>query len=330
MGVDTLDGWLTTPDGVQLYTKTWKPAEVKARLVFLHGFSDHCNFYPALFTTLAENGIKVYSLDQSTLLLYHMVCSPPTHSANTPPAGGWGRSVRLPKQKGQTGSNEQVMTDITTFIQSLPSDETAPLFLMGHSMGGGETLVYASTGPKHVVSRIRGFLLESPLIGLGKDATPFKITVALGRLAARIAPTMTMVQKLDASKLCRDPAVCKAWVDDDLCHDTASLAGLAGLLDRTGNLNEGRIVLAEGIGEGGKTRVWIGHGSADQICDFDASRRWFDRIQVEDKEFQAYDGWYHKLHSEPNGDGERFAGDVVRWILNRSGPLETVRPKPKL
>ncbi len=206
-------------------------------------------------------------------------------------SGGWGRSVHEVKQRGMTGPTEQVVADITTFITSLPDDGKVPTFLMGHSMGGGETLIYASTGPKEVLSKIRGFLLEAPLIGLGPGAKPSQVIVVLGRLAAKVMPHMPKVQKLDPTSLSRDPAVCKAWDDDPLCHDTGTLEGLSGLLDRTGDLDEGRVVLAEGIGEGGKTRVWIGHGTADGACDYEASRRWFQRIQVEDKEFKTYDGW---------------------------------------
>jgi acylglycerol lipase len=296
---DTVEGWLTTPDGHKLYTKSWTPTgNPKARLVFLHGFSDHCNCYPFLFPSLARQGIKVFSYDQR----------------------GWGRSVHDIKQRGVTGPNEQIMADITTFIKSLPSSESAiPLFLMGHSMGGGETIAYAATGPKEVLSQIRGFLLEAPLIGL--VAKPWKATLVLGRLASKVMPHATMLQKLDASLMSRDPEVCKAWQEDELNHDTGTLEGLAAMMDRTGDIGEGRMILQEGVGEGGKTRLWISHGTGDKICDFQGSKRWLDNLQIEDKEFKEYDGWYHKLHAEPGDDKERFANDVAKWILDRAGPL---------
>jgi len=184
------------------------------------------------------------------------------------------------------------MEDITTFLRSLSSHTSAPLFLMGHSMGGGEVLIWASTAaPSDLLAIIRGFLLEAPLIGLNPAAKPWKLTVALGRLAAKVMPTMPLVQKLDASALSRDPVVCQAWLDDELCHDTGTLEQLAGMLDRVGDLDSGRTVMKEGLGEGGKTRLWLAHGSGDAVCDYDASRRWFDRAEVTDKEFKMYDGW---------------------------------------
>ena len=307
--IQTEEGWLAMPDGLQLYTKTWKPnATLRARLVFLHGFSDHCNWYPELFPALSAQGIKVYSFDQR----------------------GWGRSVHEVKQRGDTGGNAQVMADITTFIQSLPADEQeTPLFLMGHSMGGGETMAYAATGPKDVVGNIRGFLLESPLIALAENLKPWKTTVVLGNLASKIVPRATMLRKLDPATMCRDPAVCKAWVDDKLNHDTATLETLAAMTQRSTDLEEGRTVIKEGLGEGGKTRFWVGHGTADGACDFDATRKWFESVKVEDKEFRIYEGWYHKLHSEPGEDQVTFANDVAKWVLDRCGSLES-SPRSKL
>lgn len=302
-----IEGTLTTSDGLELYTKTWPTASTpKARLVFLHGFSDHCNFYGILFPSLAEQGIKVYSFDQR----------------------GWGRSVHKNAQRGLTGGTRQVLDDITLFIRNLPvSESSIPLFLMGHSMGGAETLVYGAHGPADVRKMIRGYLCESPFVALHPDAKPWKATVLAGRLAAKLLPSGQMPNKLDARKICRDPEVCRVWAEDPLCHDTGTFEGLAGMLDRAADLEGGRATLKEGEGEGGATRLWIGHGTADAICDFDAARKYFDATPIADKEFKQYDGWYHKLHSEPDNDKVEFARDAAKWIIDRSGDLSANKSK---
>ncbi|KAK3723017.1 hypothetical protein LTR37_002163 [Vermiconidia calcicola] len=305
--VQTEEGWLTTPDGHKLYTKMWMPNTApKARVVCLHGFSDHCNMYPFLFSSLAQEGIKVYSFDQR----------------------GWGRSVHEPRQRGLTGPTEQVMEDLTTFITALPqSEQDVPLFLMGHSMGGGEAIVYTATGPREVVSRIRGVLLDAPFISLPPSEMPWKSTIALGRLASRFMPHRPLLQKLDSSSMCRDPDVCQAWLDDPLCHDTGTLEGLAGFMDRSFGLKEGRILLEDGLCEGGKTRLWVGHGTKDGLADYTVTRQWYEGAHVDDKELRTYEGWYHKLHSEPGEDKVRFARDVATWVLDRAGPLSDVKSK---
>ena len=296
--VATEDGWLTTPDGEKLYTKTWKapPDALKARMVAIHGFSDHCDFYGILFPTLAQRGITVYGFDQR----------------------GWGRSVHEPAQKGRTGPTKQVLADITTFIKSLPEEGShVPTFLFGHSMGGAEVIHYAASGPQEVVSGIRGFLLESPFIDLHPSGRPWKSTVVLGRLVGRLLPNMHMLQALDPAKLSRDENVGKTWKADPLCHDTGTLQGLAGMLDRAEEIRHGKVVLKDGIGDGGKTRLWVGHGTADQICDCEATRKWYEGLQIADKEAKLYEGHFHKLHDEPGQDRVQFANDVSSWILAR-------------
>jgi len=191
---------------------------------------------------------------------------------------------------------------MTSFIKSVlasssPDDEgkKAPLFLMGHSMGGAEVLYYIAKGPSDVVSQIRGFLLEAPFLAFHKDSKPSPVTVFLGRLVGKMLPHRQMVFPLDGKLMSRDPEVQRAFVEDKLCHDTSTLEGLAGNLDRAADIDSGKVLIGEGKGEGGKTRVWVSHGTEDGVCDYKASERLCDRMKdVKDKELKLYKGWYHK------------------------------------
>lgn len=177
----------------------------------------------------------------------------------------------------------------------LPSP--APLFLMGHSMGGGEVLTYGAQGPSDTLRQIRGMLAEAPLIALHPSTRPWRGTVMAGRLAGRIAPHLKMVNRLDSQWLSRDPQRNRDWEADPLCHDTGTLEGLAGMLDRGEGLEGGSVMVPEGVNEGGKTRLWIGHGTGDRVNDYEGSRRFFDACPVADKELRTYDGWYHNCES---------------------------------
>lgn len=212
---------------------------------------------------------------------------------------GWGKSVTKPSQRGHSGPTTQVLDDITAFLRSvIPSP--IPLFLMGHSMGGGEVLCYAATGPSDVRKHIRGYLLESPFVDFNAKSKPSFVTVFFGRLAGKLLPHRQMINKLDAKLISRDPAVCKSFEEDELCHDTGTLEGLSGLLDRTGQLSSGKIIIPDNAGEGGVTRIWIAHGDADGITDFSASKRLADALQVKDKEFKAYAGYFHRCKAPRN------------------------------
>lgn len=268
----------------------------KAKLVFVHGFSDHVGRYYGFFPHLASRGVAVYAFDQR----------------------GWGQSVARPADRGHSGPTAQVLSDIAAFItqSAIPaSPENAPLFVMGHSMGGGEVLALAST-PEYeesVVSRVRGWVLEAPFIDFPPAARPGALKVFAGRLAGRVLPRMKLANPIPPEDLTRDPAVVQSLRDDELCHDTGTLEGLAGLLDRTAELSAGRYRLSDKV-----RSLWLGHGDMDKATCFDASRAWFDRqAQIPDREFKKYDGAYHQLHADT--DREEFYADVERWILARCG-----------
>jgi acylglycerol lipase len=201
--------------------------------------------------------------------------------------------VTQKSERGHTGSTQQVLDDMTSFIKSvIPCP--IPLFLMGHSMGGGEVLCYAAQGPSEVLQHIRGYLLESPFVDFDPKSKPSFVTVFFGRLAGKLLPHRQLTNKLDPKLISRDPAVCQSFDEDELCHDTGTLEGLAGLLDRTSHLANGKINIPDNAGEGGVTRIWIGHGDADGITAHDASKRLADALQVKDKEFKSYAGYYHR------------------------------------
>ncbi|KAF2131835.1 alpha/beta-hydrolase [Dothidotthia symphoricarpi CBS 119687] len=308
--MSTEEGWHTVEDGQKLYTKTWKTnGPAVARVAFIHGFSDHSKLgtYGEFFPTLASRGIEVYGFDQR----------------------GWGRSVTKPSERGHTGPTTRVLDDMTSFLKTLiPSP--VPLFLMGHSMGGGETVCYAAQGPAEIRKHIRGYLLESPFIDFTEAGRPSFVTAYVGRLVGYLLPQRQLTNRIDPNQISRDPVANQRCAEDELCHGTGTLEGLSGLMDRTADLAAGNIVIPDDAGEGGVTRLWFGHGTKDLLTDYAATKRFVEALQVKDLEFKTYDGWFHQLHSEPDGDKEIFFDDVGKWILARSTDPVQEGAKPKL
>ncbi|TVY45471.1 putative monoglyceride lipase [Lachnellula occidentalis] len=287
---------------ISLYTNTWKPdGPPVAKLIFIHGFSDHIHRYYSFFPFLAARGIEVHGFDQR----------------------GWGRSVKNPSQRGLTGPTTLVISDIVSFIKTqLPS--AVPVFIMGHSMGGGEVATLASD-PEYadLMPSIRGWLLESPLFAIAEGYAPSSATVFLGRMAAKILPHMKMANTLLPENMSRDPEVVKDLKADKLNHETGTLEGLAGMLDRSAALREGRVTLNKDV-----TSIWLGHGTKDMGTSYDASKKWFEaQTQVQDKEFKTYEGWYHQLHADLPETRDEFAKDVADWILARVGDQKKVESK---
>ncbi|KAL6715905.1 hypothetical protein ACLMJK_006866 [Lecanora helva] len=271
-----------------------------ALLLFIHGFSDHSNGQHSFFPTLASRGIQVHAFDQR----------------------GWGRSVQQKSQRGLTGPTTMVLDDITSVLESqipIAKEKGMPLFLMGHSMGGAEVLQYAARGPEDVRSQIRGYIAEAPYLALHPSSQPSRFMVISGKMAARVLPKRQMVTKLDSKWISRDSKVNREYEEDELCHDTGTLEGLAGMLARGDELDKDVVVLKEGNGGGQAVSLFVAHGDGDRVTCFETSKRWFDRLDVKDKEFKRYDGWYHKLHAEPGDDKITFANDVADWIFARTG-----------
>jgi acylglycerol lipase len=301
------------PDKTKLYTKTWKPdGPPQAVVAFIHGFSDHCNTYYDFFPTLASFGIEVHGIDQR----------------------GWGKSVTSPGQRGLTGPTSLVLSDIHSFLQSLASrtDESTSLFLMGHSMGGAQVLYYVlnPASPYHSQAKdaqgmqqitLSGVLAFASLIALHPSSRPLGITVALGRLASKVLPRFHMRSELDQRLVSRDEQARADFAADPLCHDTGTLEGLAGMLDRASWLEKQTPSSRLTVSEDKIPPIWIGHGTADQITSFDASKKFLEVLLACDKTFQEYQGAYHKLHVEPDGVKEQLAKDVGDWILKRRHPV---------
>lgn len=212
-------------------------------------------------------------------------------------------------------------------------------------MGGAEVLLLSlllqQQQQQQPAPNISGILLGSPYIALHPSAQPHAVTVFAGKLASKVLPKRQMLQKLQPAHICRDPQVCRDWEADELCHDTGTLEGLAGMLQRAADLT----ILAKGqtlrdvgkkpsFGAERAVPVWIGHGTEDRVTSCSLSQAIFDRLEVEDKTLKLYEGAYHKLHAEPDGGADDFANDVATWILKRTelqnldGPAgDEVKPK---
>ncbi|KAI5795725.1 Alpha/Beta hydrolase protein [Geopyxis carbonaria] len=292
-GCSITESRLTLPDGLSAYTKTYTPFTPPiAHTVFIHGFSDHLGTYTYLPLLLARAGILQHSIDLR----------------------GFGHTSPAPSEWGNTGPTATLLSDLDTHIASrLALHPDLPLFLVGHSMGGALALTYAASGTHR--AKLAGVAVWSPLLALAPATRPWALTEAAGRAAARLFPRRQMVSKLDPALLCRDPEVGAEFVADKMCHDTGTLEGLASMLER------GRALRSSGGGRGvpAGCAVYVAHGTGDGVTDWRVSKAFVEGLgQVTDREFRAYDGWFHKLHAEPGEDKVRFGDELAEWITSRA------------
>lgn len=274
---------------------------IKAKLLFVHGYSEHINRYNDFFPALAAQGIRVFAWDQR----------------------GWGRSVTKPSERGLTGPTARVVADVAALVKDKLAPAGVPLFVMGHSMGGGEVCTLMGDPEyEELVRQVRGWILESPFIGFSPESEPSKLKVVLGRLAARLFPHQQMKNVIPEVYLSRDAAVVESVKKDPLCHNMGTLEGLSGLLDRTALLASGDVKVGKHV-----QSLFLAHGTEDKACSYDAAIKWADQqTNVEDRLSKSYEGAYHQLHTDFCKD--EFTADVVDFIMKRSGsqagaPLES-------
>jgi acylglycerol lipase len=188
--------------------------------------------------------------------------------------------------------------------------------MVGHSMGGAETLHFAAHGPASTRAQLRGYMVYGPFVALHPRTRPSSFTVKAGRLAGKLLPQFHMYQPLDETLISLDPAVGKRFKADALCHDTGTLEGLAGMLDRGIQMAQGNVVVQD-EGEH-KWAVWVSHGTDDQICDYAATAKWYERdCRVQDKTIRPWQGAYHRLHEDPEPTKSEFESEMIKWILDR-------------
>ncbi|THW72384.1 alpha/beta-hydrolase [Aureobasidium pullulans] len=301
--------------GFPLYTKSWKPAGiVKARLVFVHGFSDHCN-NPGVFffPYLASHGIEVYAYDQR----YHL----PSRNKQqiqtdlTPNLRGFGRNAKLPSQRGASGPTKTVLLDMTELLMTvLPSPY--PVFLMGHSMGGQQVLYYGTQGPVSILQQLSGFIVEAPAIHLPDAPTGFMRLLL--RYTAKMLPKFQMHAAPKPARLTRDPVRNAEIEADVLFHGYCTLEGMDGALERVDyNISAGCKQLGEATPMHEPSLLML-QGTADDVCLLSGAEEYFKKCPLKDKELKFYEGWLHELHGEVGEEKLTFARDVTYWILSHS------------
>lgn len=198
------EGRVLSSGGVWLHFHAWTAARPRWALALVHGLGDHGGRYARFGEWLAERGTSVWAIDLR----------------------GMGQSAG---ERGQLGSWSEWLDDArrlwTLIEQESPGVEVVPF---GHSVGG---VVVASAVLRGVL-RPRRFVLSNPAFRVRMPVPAWKR--ALGAVAERAAPRLTMPSGIDPRLLARDPAVGKAYRADPWVHDRLS-AGLYGAWMRAGS-----------------------------------------------------------------------------------------------
>jgi len=68
--------------------------------------------------------------------------------------------------------------------------------------------------------------------------------------------------------------------------------------------------------------VLVLHGTGDKVADYTGTKEFFGMLEVEDREFDEREGWYHKMHADLKDERLPFANFIADWILERAEKLK--------
>ncbi|KAI7898951.1 Alpha/Beta hydrolase protein [Cokeromyces recurvatus] len=287
--IKSITEWITTKDGTAIFTRTWKPPSSTptiANLVLIHGFGEHIGRYDRLLSNFARQGIESYGYDQR----------------------GWGETGKKSTQYGNNQGYNTALRDIDDAILKIKQqNRLIPIFLMGHSMGGGLILNYlAKSDIYEGVSFLSGAIASSPLITLSMPISSVKYYTL--RTLSNIVPSVTIRAGVDPAGISHDKEEVEKYKKDPLVHDYATLATLRSFIDAGQNMIDKP--LANLI----KIPILYSHADTDPINAFNGTSEAYKLTLSQDKELKNWAGLYHELHNEIMPQRQQITEYYINWM----------------
>ena len=259
-----------------------KSAPIRGVLALIHGLGEHSGRYRHVVKALTAAGYAVFAFDNQ----------------------GHGRSEG---QRGHIDRWQDYRNNTRAFLQLVRQQEpAAPLFLMGHSLGGLIVLDYVlrdSQTPPFQALGVQGMVVSAPPIQ-PFNSTASTARIALARLLSGLLPRLTLRMGLDKSGLSRCQEVADQIADDPLVHSYVTL--------RWGTETLNTIQWVKAHIDQLQLPILLIHGEADPIIAPAGSQQIFQQIRTPDKTLNLYPGSYHEPHNDL--DAKVVVADLVEWL----------------
>ena len=273
-----LEGKLGGARGTHLHTHRWLPAgEPVAIIALIHGVGEHCGRYHDLARFLTAKKCAVYAFDQR----------------------GHGKSAD--SLCAHIDSWSDYREDLLALVKSTNQNPQAPLFLLGHSMGGLVALDFAL----HYPEKIRGVICSAPALHIPKQ--PFWIRV-VGNLMSKIKPNFRINITLKPEAVSGDPAEIERYKRDPLIHNRVSARWGMELMETAQRIARCAAQF--------QTPLLIYHGGDDRIVPAEASQNFITQMSSDiDRELIVYPGGMHESHHDLHR--QQTLNDTWKWISHR-------------
>ena len=276
------EGYFASADGTRLFERAWLPDTApRAAVLIVHGYAEHSGRYAWTAEQLVARGYAVFAFDLR----------------------GHGKSDG---ERVLIRSMNEYLDDVDAALarvrEQVASD--SPIYVLGHSMGGGVLGLYACARIPRGAGRerIKGLIFSGAV--LPAEGTTGGVMIRLLLAAGRLLPKLRL-RSLAANTVSRDPAIVADYDSDPLNYRGKMPMGLIAAMIRGGryidrHLHE--IVLP----------LQILHGSDDQLVTPDGSRRLYEAAASTDKTLKIYEGLYHEILNEPEKD--LVIEDIANWL----------------
>jgi len=244
--------------------------KTRANIVFVHGLGEHIGRYEEWAEMLNREGIGFTGMDL------------PGHGRSDGSRGHI-RSFDVPGE----------MIEIL-YSHSVNTFRGIPLFLYGHSLGGGIVLDYLLRKKPG----LKGAIVTSPWLKLSFEPDRFKILLA--SLMKHLIPGLVQPSGLVADHLSHDREVVSRYKSDPLVHDRISVSLFHGAMSAAAHSLENAAEL--------QVPLLLMHGSDDKICSQEGSRIFASKTGL--AELKIWEEGYHELHNEP------FKQEVLTYLVN--------------
>jgi len=273
------EGTYEGSDGRSRFYRFRVPARPAGVVLLLHGYAEHSGRYGWVMERLGEAGFSVYA----------------------PDIRGFGASAR-PGALADLDSLESAVRDVASLAaviqRVLPG---APLFLLGHSMGGMLAALYALRHPEGLA----GLVTTGAAVEIPEFISPLLLRVS--GLLNRLLPLLP-AQPFEYRELSRDPQVIRALEEDPLYYKGKmrartgykQLLGIREVLSGLSNLRLPLLVL---------------HGAEDRTISPKASEAFFRGASSQDKTLKIFPGLRHEILNEP--EKEQVLAVILDWLRRR-------------
>lgn len=264
----------TGANGIPIHGRHWPPAgEARSAVALVHGLGEHSGRYEHVARRFNQRGHALLAID----LVGHGESGGP---------------------RGHVDSYETFLSEISRLIARCGTSYPGkPLFLYGHSLGGGMVLYHLLSRREPVLAAI----VTAPALRPAFDPPAWKL--ALAKWLEVLWPSLALGNGLDPNELAQDPAVVAAYRADPLVHDRIS-ARLYGEWTRSV-----REVFARA--DQFPVPLLMLHGTADRIISPAASAQLAQRLGPT-CDYRPLEGCRHEPHNETNKD--EILGLILEWM----------------